>query len=165
LITTFHYVVSEQTGNDVTIGRAKTMVALASITWPELEIVVSPHFITPERITWTSEEIDSFSAGSSFRRDPIGDDAPIIIDDVEPDQLVMPDRMRECASIIPLFGRQRLERFNLTLAGLFSYRASDIPLPMPGCAPDPKFPFEPEYRRLHGWLTEHGTITAEGKWR
>jgi hypothetical protein len=164
LIATFHHVICEQTGNDVTIGRAKTMVALASITWPDLEIVVSPHIITPERITWKSDEIDSFSAGASFRRDPVGDDAPIIIENVEADQLTMPDRMRECASIIPLFGRQRLERFNFTLAGIFSHKARNIPLLLPDSAPDREFPYETEYRRLFGWLAGHGAVTADGKW-
>src|SRR5262245_49610709 len=116
LIASFHYVVGEQTGSDLTVARAKTMIALASLTWPALNITVTHVPITPERMTWNSDGFGMINASASFRRDPVGDDAPIIIDDVEEDQLIQLDKMRECASIIPLFGRQRLERFNITLA-------------------------------------------------
>ena len=164
LITSFHYVVSEQTGNDVTIARAKTMIALASLTWPELGIVVAPHFINSERVVWKSDDFDSVSLGGGFRRDPIGDDASIIIDEYEEDQLIMLERMRACASFIPLFGRQRLDRFNLTLAQIHQHRAGGAPLPIPGSEAGRAFHCESEYRLLHGWLVEHGVITAEGTW-
>jgi len=165
LITTFHHVIRERSGNDVTIGRAKTMVALASITWPSLGIVVIPHFINPGRMMWQSADFDSISEGSTFRRDPVGDDASIIIDDDEPPQLALLDEMGECASFIPLFGRQRLERFNLTLATIFSHKANGTPLPLPGSEASQVFHCEAEYRRLHEWLAAHGAITRDGRWQ
>jgi hypothetical protein len=165
LITSFHYVVSEQSGNDVTIARAKTMIALAGLTWPDLGIVVEPHFINSERVVWNSDDFDSVSMGGGFRRDPIGDDASIIIDEYQQDQLIMLERMRECASFIPLFGRQRLDRFNLTLAQIYQHRADGTPLPLPGSEAGRAFHCESEHGQLHGWLVEHGVITAEGTWR
>ena len=164
LITSFHYVVSEQTGNDVTIARAKSMIALASLTWPDLGIVVTPHFINPERMVWQSANFDAVSMGGGFRRDPIGDDASIIIDEYEPDQLIMLERMRECASFIPLFGKQRLERFNLTLAQLYQQKENGTPLPLPGSEASLAFHCESEYRLLHDWLVQHGVIAPDGKW-
>ena len=164
LVTTFHHVVREQSGNDVTIARAKAMIALVSLTWPALDIVVIPHFIKTGRVMWKSDAFDSMTMGGSFRRDPVGDDASIIIDDDEPIELVMLDEMRACASFIPLFGRQRLERFNLTLAGIFTHKANGTPLPLPGSAASQAFHCEVEYRRLHQWLADHRTITPDGEW-
>jgi hypothetical protein len=164
LITTFHQVVSDKTGNDVSIGRAKTMVALASITWPAVNIVVTPFFITPERVMWKSPDFDSLSLIASFRRDPIGEDAAIVIEEIEPDQITMIDEMRECVKIIPLYGRQRLDRFNLALARLFSFKASNNPLPLPGGEPDEFAHCKTEFRQLREWLVDHNIITAEGLW-
>lgn len=163
LVTTFHHVIREESGNDVTMARAKAMVALASLTWP-LGIVVTPHFINAGRVMWKSDAFDTVTMGGSFRRDPVGDDASIIIDDEEAKELVMLDEMRECASFIPLFGRQRLERFNLTLAGIFTHRANGTPLPRPGSGASEAFTCEAEYRQLYEWLSDHGTITPEGEW-
>lgn len=164
LITTFHQVVSDKTGNDVSVGRAKAMVALASLTWPDLNIVVTPFFITPERVMWKSADFDSLSLIASFRRDPIGEDASIIIEEIEPDQINMIDEMRDCAEFIPLFGRQRLDRFNLALARMFSYKAGNTPLPLPGSEPEQLVRCETEFRQLYEWLVDHGIITAEGAW-
>jgi len=164
MIATFHHVVNEQSGNDITIARAKTMVALVSLTWPHIGIVVTPYYITPSRVAWKCEAFDSVSMGGSFRRDPVGDDASIIIDDDEPRELVMLDEMRECALFIPLFGRQRLERFNFTLDGLFSSRSSDTNLALPGKEQRPTFKYADEFRRLREWLVHHGAITPDGKW-
>jgi hypothetical protein len=164
LITTFYYVVSEQTGNDLTVARAKTMIALASLTWPSLHLAVTPVPITPERLTWKSAGFDKINEGASFRRDPIGDDAPIVMDNVEASELIEIDKMRECATIIPLFGRQRLERFNITLAELFAHQASATPLPLPGSAPSRDFHCEIEYQKLHEWLVGHGIISPDGEW-
>ena len=102
--------------------------------------------------------------GGSFRRDPVGDDASIIVDDDEPKELIMLDEMRDCASFIPLFGRQRLERFNLALATLFLCKASDTPLPLPGSEPSQTFRCADEYRQLYEWLVDHGAITSDGLW-
>ncbi|RPH75366.1 hypothetical protein EHM76_01825 [bacterium] len=165
LITTFHYVVREQSGNDVTIARAKTMIALASLTWPSLGIVVTPFYITPGRLTWKSEAFESVMLGGGFRRDPVGDDASIIIDDYDPDQLIMLDKMQDCAGFIPLFGRQRLERFNLTLAELFLRKTSGAALPLPGSEESRAFNSEDHYRRLYEWLVSHGAITSDGQWQ
>jgi hypothetical protein len=165
LITTFHHVVSEQSGNDVTVARAKTMIALASLTWPRIGIAVTPQFITPRRMIWQSAAFDAVAMGGSFRRDPVGDDASIIIDDDEPKELVMLDEMRACASFIPLFGRQRLERFNITLAELFPYRENGTPLPLPGSGHFHRFHCEDEYRRLHAWLIDNGAISPDGEWQ
>jgi hypothetical protein len=164
LITTFHQVVSDKTGNDVSIGRAKTMVALASLTWPELNIVVTPMFITPERVMWKSVDFDSLSLIASFRRDPIGEDAAIVIEEIEPDQIVMIDEMRDCAALIPLFGRQKLDRFNLALARIFSNKESSTLLPLPGSGPEQFVRCETEYRQLYEWLVDHGIISAAGLW-
>jgi hypothetical protein len=164
LITTFHQVVSEKTGNDVSIGRAKAMVALASLTWPAVNIVVTPSFITPERVMWKSVDFDSLSLIASFRRDPIGEDASIIIEEIDSDQITMVDEMRECAEFIPLFGRQRLDHFNLTLARLFSHKANKLPLPPPGSEAAHDIPHEKEYQRLFGWLVDHTVINPEGQW-
>lgn len=164
LITTFHHVIREQTGNDVTIARAKTMVALASLTWPTLGIVVTPHYVTSVRIIWKSGDFDAMDIGGSFRRDPVGDDASIIIDSDEPKELVMMDEMRACAEFIPLFGRQSLERFNSTLAGLYSRKASGAALPPPGSATSSEFPNEKEYRQLYEWLVAHGAVSPDGGW-
>ena len=165
LVATFHHVVNEKSGNDITIARAKTMISLVSLTWPSTGIVVTPHFITPERIIWKSTIFDSITMGGSFRRDPVGDDASIIIDDDEPKELIMLDEMCECASFIPLFGRQQLKRFNLTLAALFLHKASEAPLPLPGSEPSQTFHCADEYRQLHEWLKDHGVITSDGLWQ
>ncbi|GFE57382.1 hypothetical protein [Geobacter sp. AOG1] len=165
LITTFHHVIREQTGNDVTIARAKTMVALASLTWPTLGIAIAPHYITAVRIMWKSDDFDAMDIGGSFRRDPVGDDASIIIDSDEQKELVMMDEMRACAEFIPLFGRQSLERFNSTLAGLYSRRANGAALPSPGSASSSEFPNEKEYRQLYEWLVAHGAVSPDGGWR
>lgn len=164
LITTFHHVVNEKSGNDITIARAKTMIALVSLTWPRTRIVATPHFITASRVAWESDAFDSIIMGGSFRRDPVGDDASIIIDDDEPKELTMLDEMRECASFIPMFGRQRLSRFNLTLAELFSCKANGALLPLPGSEPSQAFHCEDEYRKLHEWLLGHGAINSNGQW-
>jgi hypothetical protein len=164
LIATFHHIVHEQFGNDITIARAKTMLALTSLTWPSIGIVVIPHEIAPGRMVWKSAAFDSMVMGGSFRRDPIGDHALIIFDEDKPEKLVMFDEMRECALFIPLFGKQRLERFNITLAGLVSSRESGTPLPLSGNEQSQAFPYVEEYRRLHEWLVDHGTITLDGQW-
>ena len=164
LITTFHQAVSDKTGNDVSIGRAKTMVALATLTWPTLNIFVTPVFITPERVMWKSADFDSLSLIASFRRDPIGEDASIIIEEIEPDQIIMMDEMRECAELIPLFGRQKLDHFNLILARLFSYKTSRCQMPLPGSECRQIFPYEKEYQRLFGWLVDHTVISSDGVW-
>jgi len=164
LIATFHHVVSEQSGNDVTINRAKTMVALAALTWPGLGIDVRPHYFSSGRMWWKSDDFDSMNIGGSFRRDPVGDDASIILEDVDPDHFIMLEEMEECASFIPLFGRQSLERFNQTLAELYSHHSNGTPLPLPGSDASRSFTSETEYRRLYQWLVDHGTISPEGKW-
>jgi hypothetical protein len=164
LITTFHQVVSEKTGNDVSIARAKAMVALASLTWPSVNIIVTPTFITPERVMWKSVDFDSLSLIASFRRDPIGEDASIIIEEIEADQIVMVDEMRECADFIPLFGRQKLDHFNLTLARVNLLKAGNLPLPPPGSESGHSIPYEKEYQRLYGWLVDHAVITSHGQW-
>jgi hypothetical protein len=164
LITTFHQVISDKTGNDVSVGRAKAMVALASLTWPALNIVVTPFFITPERVMWKSADFDSLSLIASFRRDPIGEDASIIIEEIEPDQIFMVKEMQECAAIIPMFGRQKLDHFNLTLAQLFSLKLSNIPLPLPGNESRLHIQYENEFQRLYVWLVDHAVINTEGQW-
>ncbi len=164
LVATFHHVISEQSGNDVTIARAKTMLALAGLTWPSLGIVVTPHYFGQGRMAWKSDAFDSVTMGGSFRRDPVGDDASIIMDDDEPKQLVLVEEMRACAAFIPLFGRQRLERFNLTLAELLARRANGAPLPQPGNGREAEFHCETEYGRLYGWLVEHGALDSDGQW-
>jgi hypothetical protein len=165
LILTFHQIVSEETGNDVTLARAKTMIALAGLTWPELGLAVTPSRLPRGRIFWRSEELDTLSIGGAFRRDPVGEDAPIIIDRVDPEELVMPEKMRECAAVIPLFGRRRLERFDLTLAEIFSCRQSGSALPAPGSAAAGDFRCEQEYGLLYDWLRAHRAIGALGEWR
>ncbi len=164
LTTSFHYVISEQSGNDVTIGRAKTMIVLASITWPQVGFEVTPHYITPTRLMWKSAAFDAVDIGGSFRRDPIGDDASIIMDDVDPEQLIMVEEMRECAEFIPLFGRQRIERFNLTLAEILAQKIAAAPLPLPGSEARTVFRNADEYQQLHGWLLRHGVIDPAGEW-
>lgn len=164
LILTFHQIISEETGNDVTLARAKTMIALAGLTWPELDLAVTPSRLPRGRIIWRSEDLDSLSIGGAFRRDPVGEDAPIIIDRVDPEDLVMPEKMRECAAFIPLFGRRRLERFDLTLAGIFSCRQSGSALPAPGRAAAGDFPCEQEYGLLYNWLRAHRAIGSVGEW-
>jgi hypothetical protein len=165
LITTFHHIIRERSGNDVTIARVRSMVALTSLTWPDLCIVVTPYYINPARVMWKSDDIDSFSGCSTFRRDPVGDDASIIIDEDDPKQLVLINEMQECASFIPLFGRQRLERFNLTLAKIFAHKVNGTPLPLPGSEASQSFNCETEYRRLYEWLVGHSAITPDGQWQ
>jgi len=164
MIVTFHRVIIEESGNDVTIARTKTMVALVSLTWPDKRIVVSHHITSQGRVLWRSDDFDALSIGGSFRRDPVGDDASLAIDEDETWEMVMLAEMRECAAFIPLFGHQRLERFNRTLAELHNYRANAMPLPQPESEPRTFFPCADEYRRLHEWLLEHGVIAADGAW-
>lgn len=164
LITTFCYAVYEETGSDISLARAKTMVALASLTWPALNIEVSPHCSSRGRIFWCSEELDNLSLGGGFRRDPVGDNAPIIIDNFDPEQFLMPAEMRECAVFIPLFGRHRLERFDHSLAELLARRATGRALPAPDNEESKDFPCENEYRHLFGWLIDHAVISAQGEW-
>lgn len=164
LITTFHQVISDKTGNDVSVGRAKAMVALASLTWPALNIAVTPYFITPERVMWKSADFDSLSLIASFRRDPIGEDASIIIEEIVPDQITMLKEMQECAAIIPLYGRQKLDHFNLTLAQLFALKSGNIPLPQPGSESRAEITYGNEYQRLYVWLADHAVIDPQGQW-
>ncbi|MBE0596450.1 MAG: hypothetical protein IH614_04190 [Desulfuromonadales bacterium] len=164
LVTTFHHVVSQQTGNDISIGRAKTMLALAALTWPPLGLVITPHFFSSQRVAWKSDAFEALSIGGTFRRDPVGEDAAIILDNVEPTRLFL-DQMGQCAAFIPLFGRQRLQRFNLTLARIYQQRAQGTALPLPGREARQLFPCETEYRHLFDWLVEHGIISAGGEWQ
>ena len=164
LVASFHFFVNEQYCIDVTVARAKAMFALASLTWPGLELAVTPHYITPGRLTWKSEAFEAVSMGGSFRRDPVGDDASIIIDDDETEELVMPDEMRACAGFIPMFGRQKLERFNLALAELLRLSANNSPLPSSGSDVGFTSRHEEEHRRLRDWLLKHGAVTPEGEW-
>jgi len=164
MIITFHHIISEQSGNDVTIARAKTMVALVSLTWPDKGVVVSHQVTSQGRILWKSEDFDSLSIGGSFRRDPVGDDASLAIDEDEVWEKVMLEEMRECSEFIPLFGRQRLERFNRTLAELHNYRERALSLPEPETEPCPAAFCSDEYNHLYDWLLKHGTITKDGQW-
>lgn len=164
MIISFHRVVNEQTGTDVTIARTKTMVALASLTWPETGIVVNYKSGEHGRVFWNSEDFNALSIGGSFRRDPVGDDASLVIDEDESYEMVMLEEMLECASFIPLFGRQKLERFNRTLAGMIDYKEKNVPPPTPGNEDSLVFPYEEEFRKLFGWLAEHERITPEGNW-
>ncbi len=164
LILTFHQAVSQATGNDVTIARAKTMIALAALTWPELGLEVTANRFSRGRISWRSEELEGLSIGGAFRRDPVGEDAPIIIDQVDPEQLLLPEKMEECAAFIPLFGRRRLETFDLTLADLHDHRSQEKALPAPGSAAAGIFHNADEYRGLHDWLAAHGAIDPTGAW-
>lgn len=165
MIVTFHRVVNEQTGNDVTIARTKTMVALVSLTWPDKGIAVSYKMISHGRVFWKSEDFDALSIGGSFRRDPVGDDASLVIDEDVPYEMIMLEEMIECASFIPLFGRQKLERFNRTLAEMIGYKEKSVPLPIPGNEEKLTFPYEEEFGKLFGWLAEHQRITVEGVWQ
>lgn len=165
MIVSFHRVVNEQTGNDVTIARTKSMVALVSLTWPEKGIDVSFRTISHGRVFWESADFDSLSIGGSFRRDPVGDDASLVIDDDVPYAMVMVEEMRECASFIPLFGRQKLERFNRTLAEVIGCMKISVSLPVPGHENVQSFPFAEEYRHLFEWLAAHRRITSEGSWQ
>lgn len=164
MVNTFHYVISEESGNDVTIARAKSMIALASLTWPALGIVVTPNIFGQGRMTWRSDDFNSVTMGGAFRRDPVGDDASIIIDHDDQQELVMEQEMRDCAGFIPLFGRQRMERFNMTVAEILEYRNSKTPLPEPDSESNKKFFSEEEYQRLFIWLIEHGVIDNHGNW-
>lgn len=164
MIISFHRVVGELTGSDVTIARTKTMVALVSLTWPEKGVIVSCSTTGQGRVFWKSADFDSLSMGGSFRRDPVGDDASLVIDEDEQWDMVMLDEMRECAGFIPLFGRQSLERFNRTLAELFRYRESRAPLPDPGSESAADFSSPEEYGALYGWLQSHGAINSVGEW-
>ena len=165
LILTFHQAVSKATGNDVTIARAKTMIALAALTWPDLGLTVTANRFSRGRISWRSAELDGLSIGGAFRRDPVGEDAPIIIDQVDPEELLHPGRMEECAAFIPLFGRRRLENFDLTLADLHGHRSQGKSLPPPGSAAAGVFTNADEYRGLYDWLAAHGVIDPTGAWR
>jgi len=165
LVTTFHYVIREQSGNDVTVARAKTMLALANLTWSALAIEVAPHFISQRRMVWKSEAFEAVGMGGSFRRDPVGDDASIIIDEYDPSQFAMTDEMTECASFLPLFGRQALERFNLTLARIYQFKEGGHQLPPPENAPDDQFPCQEEYHQLFGWFQSHGVLDEAGDWQ
>lgn len=165
MIFTFHHIISEQTGNDVTIARTKTLVALVSLTWPDKGIVVSHQVTSQGRILWQSADFDALSMGGSFRRDPVGDDASLVVDEDEVWEMVMTAELRECAEFIPLFGRQRLERFNRTLSELHNYRHNNISLPLPGDLSCQELFRSDEYPRLHGWLLQHGTINEAGEWR
>jgi hypothetical protein len=78
--------------------------------------------------------------------------------------MLMLDEMRECSTFIPLFGRQSLSRFNLTLAELFSLKSNNTPLPFPGSEPGQFSHCESEYQQLREWLVDHGTISADGQW-
>lgn len=164
MIYTFHHIISEQTGNDVTIARTKTLVALISLTWPDKGIVVSYQTTSQGRILWQSADFDALSMGGSFRRDPVGDDASLVVDEDELLEMVMVTELTECAEFIPLFGRQRLERFNRTLAELHSYKNSNTPLPEPEDESCPVLFRSDEYCQLHGWLLQHGTINEAGEW-
>lgn len=164
LVATFHYVVNERYSIDVTVARTKAMLALVSLTWPDLGIVVTPHFITPGRLTWQSEVFNVVCMGGSFRRDPVGDDASIILDDDEMKELVMPDEMRACAGFIPMFGRQKMERFNLAVAELFVLKANTTLLPPSGSDSGLAVSNEEEYQRLRDWLVTQGAVTPEGEW-
>ena len=164
LIASFHHAVSDLYSIDVTVARAKAMLALASLTWPELGLVVTPHFISPGRLTWKSEAFDVVNMGGSFRRDPVGDDASIIIEDDETVELVMPDEMCACAEFIPMFGRQKMERFNLAVAELFVLKANNTLLPLCGSDSGLAVSNEEEYQRLRDWLVAQGAVTPEGKW-
>jgi hypothetical protein len=164
LILTFHQIVSEETGNDITLARAKSMVALACLTWPKLELNVTFRQLPRGRIIWRSDDLDSLSIGGAFRRDPVGEDAPIIVDRINPEEIVMPERMRECAAFIPLFGRRRLERFDRTMAQLFTCREKGSDLPAPDSPAAQSFHCGQEYRHLYDWLQGHGTIGASGEW-
>ncbi len=165
MIITFHHIISEQSGNDVTIARAKTMVALVSLTWPEKGIVVSHQTTGQGRIIWKSEDFEALSMGGSFRRDPVGDDASLVIDEDEVWEKVMLAEMSECAEFIPLFGRQRLERFNRALAELHNYRSRKASLPLPESDTCPENLNSDEYQQLYDWLLRHETITVDGEWK
>ncbi len=165
LILTFHQAVSKATGNDVTIARAKTMIALAALTWPELGLMITANRLSRGRISWRSEELDGLSIGGAFRRDPVGEDAPIIVDRFDPEQVIFPERMDECAAFIPLFGRRRLEYFDLALAELHERRIQGLALPPPETATADPLHQTGEYRGLYDWLAEHGTIDRNGNWR
>ncbi len=165
LITTFCHAVFEETGSDISLARAKTMVGLASLTWPGWHLEVAPEVTSRGRIVWRSATLDGLNIGGAFRRDPVGDNAPIIIDNIDPEQLVMLEEMRQCAVFIPLFGRQRLDRFDHTLAELFARRAGNLPLPPAGSDGSRDFSCGKEYGLLREWLERHGAIAADGTWR
>lgn len=165
MIITFHHIISEQSGNDVTIARTKTMVALVSLTWPDKGVVVSHKVTSQGRIIWNSADFDALSMGGGFRRDPVGDDASLVIDEDEVWEKVMLVEMQECSEFIPLFGRQRLERFNRTLAEFHNYKANNSSLPLPETVLCPESLCSEEYARLYDWLRQHRVINEAGEWQ